>query len=45
MAVTRSEYISLHQIIGSYAAKNYGKLKQLVPTAVFNESFGRFAQN
>jgi hypothetical protein len=37
---------NLHEIISSYAAKNYEKLKQLVYTAVFNaSSYLCFKQN
>jgi hypothetical protein len=40
-----SNFINLHEIICSYAAKNYKKLKQLVYTAVFNASYIYFVQN
>jgi hypothetical protein len=45
IGIIGSNYINFYEIIGSYAAKNYGKLKQLVETAVFNESFVCFMKN
>jgi hypothetical protein len=40
-----SNYITFHEIMYSYEAKNVEKLKQFVQIAVSNASYLRFVQN
>jgi hypothetical protein len=44
MGVIRSNYLNLHEIMCSCAAKNFHKAKQLVQTVVFNASYLCFVQ-
>jgi len=45
MDVIRSDYINFHEIIYSYAANNFQKLKELFQTTVFNVCYLCFVQN